>query len=77
MKSKLLTIAEVCARLGIHRSTLRRLRKDGHLAGTKMHACGAPCTQPDACPGGHWLFPEQQVQNALQPHPEGGGDGGR
>lgn len=65
-----LTIIQVCERLGIDRGTLRRWRKAGRIAGTKRHACGAPCTADD-CRGAHWEFAEEDVQAALTP-PETG-----
>lgn len=66
-----LNLPDVCARLGIDRGTLRRWRKNGRITGTKMHACGAPCTSPDDCPGGHWEFTEDDVKAALQPSETG------
>lgn len=66
-----LTIVDVCERLGVDRSTLRRWRKAGRLVGAKRHPCGTVCTRPDDCRGGRWEFTEEAVQAALQPSETG------
>lgn len=66
-----LKIVDVCARLGIDRTTLRRWMKNGRLNGARKHGCGAPCTAEGTCAPAHWEFTEDQVRAALQPSETG------